>query len=241
MILSDADFDHIRGHYLEPAGAWARERIERVLEALSPRPGERILDLGCALGTFSFHCARRAAKPVGLDRDREALLKGREAAARMGDKPAPRVRGDARALPFRDGVFDAVANADFIEHVPDAEKPPIFREMHRVMKHGGRGVVYTPNRARVEWELRGERLKRALGLRREPVPAWRTYVDPDHFGLATPGEARAALVEAGFETDVRYYEFHVPLLSRIPGFDALIRPLLAARFSNRFLVRVRKP
>jgi SAM-dependent methyltransferase len=238
--LSDQAFVHLRDYYFEPRNEWARRRIERVMKAAAPRAGERVLDLGCANGTFSFHARRLGARPVGLDRDPAVLATGREAARRLGGAETPRVRGDASRLPFRDGVFDVVINADFIEHLAESVKPPIFREMRRVMKAGGRGVVYSPNRNRVAWELRGENLKRLFGLRHAAVPRWQDFVDPDHFGLTTPSATARLLRRAGFRTRTEYFEFHVPLISRLPGMNFVLRPLLAAHFANRFLVRIRR-
>lgn len=240
VSISEEQFAHIRDYYLEPKNEWARSRIERVMGAVDPKPGERVLDLGCANGTFSFHVARTGAKPVGLDLDEKALREGPEITRRYDGTATPRVRGNAIRLPFRDETFDVIINADFIEHTPAEAKPAIFREMRRVMKTGGRGVVYTPNLHRVQWELRGEQLKRSIGIRAIPVPRWQDYVDPDHYGLTTPRLTQDQLRHAGFETEMEYHEFHVPLVSRIPGAHILLAPLLSEYFANRFLIRIRR-
>lgn len=240
MTISPETLAHLRDHYFIPQSDWAKDRIARVLNAVHVQPGERVLDLGCANATFSFHTAKLGARPIGIDRDASTLGAGREAARMLGGADTPRVIGDARRLPFRDGAFDVVINADFIEHVLDEDKEPIFREMHRTMKEGGRGVVYTPNRTRVRWELAGEHLKRFLGMRRERVPSWRHYVDPDHFGLTTPALTRRRLVRAGFDTKLFYFEFCIPLLSKVSILDRLLKPFLSGWFANRFLIQISK-
>ncbi|WP_262174845.1 class I SAM-dependent methyltransferase [Haloarcula laminariae] len=53
----------------------------------------------------------------------------------------PAVLGDARSLPFDDGVFDAVVGRRFLHHVPEADRPDILRETRRVLKPGGRVVL----------------------------------------------------------------------------------------------------
>lgn len=237
---SVSDRQHIIDHYLEPKSEWARSRVARVIEAVAPSPGERVLDLGCANATFSFHTQRLGARPVGIDRDHEVLVSGREITSSFAGISTPRVQADAARLPFRHGAFDAVINADFIEHLPDETKEPIFREMFRVLREGGRGVIYTPNIRRVIWEIRGERLKKMLGIRQSPVPSWREYVDPDHFGLTDPKTTEDRLRAAGFRTRMSFFEFHIPLLSKIPGVNFILRPVFAAAFSNRFLIRITK-
>ncbi|MBX0288135.1 class I SAM-dependent methyltransferase [Halomicroarcula sp. F28] len=53
----------------------------------------------------------------------------------------PAVLGDARSLPFDDGVFDAVIGRRFLHHVPDGDRADILQEAHRVLKPGGRVVL----------------------------------------------------------------------------------------------------
>jgi SAM-dependent methyltransferase len=69
---------------------------------------------------------------------------------------------DVRRLPFRDGSFDAVYSMGTIEHFRESETA--LREIHRVLRPGGRAVVGVPNR----WDpfLRPlvARVLQALGL-----------------------------------------------------------------------------
>lgn len=53
----------------------------------------------------------------------------------------PAVLGDARSLPFDDGVFEAVIGRRFLHHVPEADRSDILREAHRVLKPGGRVIL----------------------------------------------------------------------------------------------------
>jgi SAM-dependent methyltransferase len=241
MSLSEEQLTEIRDRCFEPKGDWATSRVERVLDAARILPGERVLDLGCSSGTFSFHTLKAGANTISLDRDLITLTIGREAALIIGGIRLNSVCGDALAVPFADGFFDVVINADFIEHTPDKVKTQIFEEMFRVLKPEGRGVVYTPNLARIEWELFGEKIKRAFGVRREKVPRWQDFVDPDHFGLTTPGKTRHMLKAVGFETQALYFEHHIPLISKIPIVGGLTAGWFPSQFAGRFLIQVKKP
>src|SRR5471030_736510 len=114
MSLTEEQLTEIRDRCFEPKGEWATSRIERVLGAARIRPWERVLDLGCSSGTFSFHTLKAGANTISLDRDPITLTIGREAARIIGDVRLNSVCGDALAVPFANDFFDVVINADFI-------------------------------------------------------------------------------------------------------------------------------
>lgn len=81
-----------------------------VVLALSPRPGERILDLAAAPGGKTMHLvdlAGAGSAVVALDRHQRRLGSARRRLAAAGANPLW-VCGDGRAAPLRTGFFDAV-------------------------------------------------------------------------------------------------------------------------------------
>jgi SAM-dependent methyltransferase len=58
--------------------------------------------------------------------------------------PVPSVQGDALALPFMDDCFDLVVAGAFFHHLPGLEHQ-LLREIHRVLRSGGRLVAYDPS------------------------------------------------------------------------------------------------
>lgn len=242
--------EHVRDLYLDPSDGWGRDRIDRVLGALGPRPEDRILDLGCGNGTFAFHAARAGARAVGVDRDDGVLRRGRAAMALAGGAPRRLrlVAADVRRLPFRGRAFTKAVSADFLEHVDGATKRAALGEATRCLLPGGPAILYTPSRTRVEWEVRGERWKARLGLRpagAAPPPAsWRDVVDADHGGMPSCDELEAAARGAGLEiVETRLMEVHVPALSRVPLLGRALAALPSVRraFGNRILVVARRP
>ena len=100
----------------------------------------RVLDNGCGLGTYIQRLRPLAAEVWGLEYEKERV---REAAQRLGG-PDRLVCAAGEALPFGDGTFDLILSNEVIEHVEDDARA--CAEMVRVLRPGGRAVIFCPNR-----------------------------------------------------------------------------------------------
>ncbi|HEY3449784.1 MAG TPA: methyltransferase domain-containing protein [Myxococcales bacterium] len=111
------------------------------LELAAPKPGETLVDLGCGKGRDVLKAAGlvgSAGRAIGVDLT-EAMLE----AARKSVPPflanARFVKSDLAALDLPDAQADVVISNCTINHAPD--KAAVYREIHRVLKPGGRFVV----------------------------------------------------------------------------------------------------
>ncbi|QAY64343.1 demethylmenaquinone methyltransferase [Xylanimonas allomyrinae] len=105
-----------------------------VREAVAAAPGEKVLDLAAGTGTSSEPFELDGAHVVPSDISLGMLTVGKR---RRPDLPF--VAGDATALPFADGAFDAVTISFGLRNVVDTAGA--LREMLRVVRPGGRLVV----------------------------------------------------------------------------------------------------
>ena len=94
------------------------------------------LDLACGTGNYTAAMAARGGAWTGLDVSPTMLAQGRRAAASVNW-----LCGDAAALPFGDNRFDAVLCTLAIHHFAALDAP--FAQVHRVLRRGGRFVVFT--------------------------------------------------------------------------------------------------
>jgi demethylmenaquinone methyltransferase/2-methoxy-6-polyprenyl-1,4-benzoquinol methylase len=113
-----------------------------LVDVLAPEPGMRILDVATGTGMVAFALAARGAEVVGLDQS-EAMLGGARARLQRTPELAGRLSfmlGEAEALPFADGEFDALSFTYLLRYVDDPAAT--MRELARVIKPGGRiGMV----------------------------------------------------------------------------------------------------
>jgi ubiquinone/menaquinone biosynthesis C-methylase UbiE len=131
--------------YERMMGIWSRLAGEIFLDWLTPRSGLRWIDIGCGNGAFTELLVERCApaEVQGIDPS-----EGQLAFARA--RPAARVanfrQGDAMALPFSAGRFDAAVMALVIFFVPDPAKG--VAEMARLVCPGGTVAAYA-------WDMLG--------------------------------------------------------------------------------------
>lgn len=111
--------------------------------AVSPRPGERILDLAAGTGASSISLAKSGAEVVAADFSPGMIAEGRRrygaTAPGGGIRNLSFVEADATDLPFADGEFDAATMSFGLRNVNDPKKA--LRELLRVTKPGGRLVI----------------------------------------------------------------------------------------------------
>lgn len=124
---------------------WSDDFTEFLAETLRPRPGNRILDVGCGEGTAEVRIGRlhvSQIRLVGVDLMIERVMVARRQTAahnqRVGFATA-----DACHLPFRDGVFDSTFCVAVLQHIGDADAA--VGEFARVTSADGRVLAVEPD------------------------------------------------------------------------------------------------
>jgi ubiquinone/menaquinone biosynthesis C-methylase UbiE len=151
--------------YEQTMGIWSRFAGEIFLDWLAPLPGLRWIDVGCGNGAFTQLLVERCApaEVQGIDPSEGQLAFAR---ARSTSRVAEFRQGDAMALPFPAGRFDAAVMALVIIFVPEPAKG--IAELARVVRPGGTVATYM-------WDMLGG------GFPLDPV-----LVEMRAMGLAPP-------------------------------------------------------
>jgi demethylmenaquinone methyltransferase/2-methoxy-6-polyprenyl-1,4-benzoquinol methylase len=105
-----------------------------VVNAVDPRPGERVLDLAAGTGTSSAPMAKPGVLVVPCDFSLGMVARGKRLRPELSF-----VAGDALRLPFADASFDAVTVSFGLRNVVDVDAG--LAELLRVTRPGGRVVV----------------------------------------------------------------------------------------------------
>jgi len=116
------------------------------IDGTNLQPGETVIDLGSGGGIDCFFSAQhvgQSGKVIGIDMTDDMLAKARANLASLRSKAGPLDysnvefrRGNIEALPVEDASVDVIISNCVINLAPD--KQPVFQEMWRVLKPGGR-------------------------------------------------------------------------------------------------------
>ena len=122
-----------------PKGAYLGEGSGAPVRHLGLKPGEVVVDLGSGAGMDTFLAANAvgaAGRVHGFDLTPDMLERAHANAAAGGYKNVSFERTDIEKLPLPDGAADAAISNCVINLTPD--KAAVYREIHRVLKPGGR-------------------------------------------------------------------------------------------------------
>jgi arsenite methyltransferase len=193
-----------------------------LIQALGPKAGERVLDVGCGTGRLGEYVAGLVGpegEVVGVD----PLPLRIELAARKNPRFTAQVGRAEDLSSFGDATFDVVYANSVFHWV--ADKPKALEEALRVLKPGGRIGVNSAD---------GDRAHQSAGLVREAVleEGLSDVAAANGFGTnfrVTGPELRRLLVQAGFEdAAVTPHTF----VDDLTGVDDLITWSTSSSFGN---------
>jgi SAM-dependent methyltransferase len=180
-------WERAAARYPATFGRVTADFVEALLDAARVAAGDRVLDIACGPGPAAASAARRGARGIGIDFAGPMLEK-----ARALHPGLPLVAGDAEALPFAAGAFDAVVANFGIHHAADPVRA--LKEARRVLRPGGR-IAFT-SWADPEENLAWKLLFGAIAAAGEKVAL---TAPPSGGGLKNARDALAALTSAGFD------------------------------------------
>ncbi len=158
--------------------------FREIITILSPKKGERILDVGCGTGEFCYFLKKKyEVVPEGIDVNEKAL--------KIASSNYPDISFKNVKLKDMDkDIYDAVTMIEVVEHLPRTLNT--LRSIKRLLKKEGRIVVSTPNR----WAF--------LHKIKSAITGYDYLYDPLHIQLFNQKNLASLFLKAGFNVDKVY-------------------------------------
>jgi SAM-dependent methyltransferase len=182
---------------------------ERAMAALAPRPGERVVDVGCGCGGTSLALAQRvgaSGSVLGVDVSEPMLGRARERAAAEGLANVRFVAGDAQTHAFAPGSVDALFSRFGVMFFVDPTAA--FANLRTVLQPDGRlAFICWQELPANPWMMTMlMALASVVPLPPPPAPG-----APGPFSLGDESRVRSTLDGAGFH-DVRFEAFETEVI-----------------------------
>jgi ubiquinone/menaquinone biosynthesis C-methylase UbiE len=132
--------------------------------------GQRLLEVGCGIGTDLVRFATGGARVTGIDLAQTAIDLARKNFELNGLAAEELRVANGEALPFADNCFDVVYGHGVIQYTANAAR--LIAECHRVLKPGGTGIFMVYNR--VSW-LNAMSKVMKVALEHEDAPVLKKY------------------------------------------------------------------
>lgn len=145
-------FDRVEAH------RYGKEWHIPLAADFSSTRGLKVLEIGCGLGTDGAQFAKAGADYTGIDLTEASIELAKKRFELAGLKGEFRV-SDAENLDFADETFDVVYSHGVLHHTPDTAKA--VREIHRILKPGGRAMVMLYHRGSYNYRIGIRVLRRA--------------------------------------------------------------------------------
>jgi SAM-dependent methyltransferase len=141
-------YDRYRGLSASTIEHW----LEKLIQAGGVTSASKVLDIGCGTGRLAIPLKEATGAEVfGLDISAEML---EQAKSKRGAEALHWILGDAQALPFPEGSFDFTLMCLVLHHI--ADKACAISEMYRVLRPGGRGLIWTISHRQIKDSLLNE-------------------------------------------------------------------------------------
>jgi ubiquinone/menaquinone biosynthesis C-methylase UbiE len=140
----DAEVEKYDDIFKNKAGKhFIKTKMVKAISFKNINPEQKILEIGCATGIFSFEYEKLGIYLTSIDLSSENIKFANLKKRRFNSKINFRV-GDTERLEFNNDTFDGIISFSTLRYVPNIKKA--LSEIYRVLKPGGYVILDFPNK-----------------------------------------------------------------------------------------------
>ena len=193
--------------------------LNKVIDIIKSEKRGRVLDLGCARGSYSIKIKEMGYDVVAADAHSDFLYK---------DEIEFRLCDATKKLPFPNDSFDYVLLVELVEHL----RNPYFlmNEINRILRKGGKVILSTPNILNIKSRMRFL-TEGSYDYYREPpldqIRQLKENIYQLHIFPCRYHELEFLLSDCGFEIDSLFTSLYESL------FLSFLKPLIKFQLLNK--------
>ena len=126
-------------------GDYSSYCLKNIFSIYTPKSGERILDIGCGWGTVNLWLQKHGFDVFSIDYSEKSIEYCRKSAREQGFDASRFLVRNGMKTGFKNNSFDVVYLADIVEHLYRKIYLKVIKEVFRVLKPGGKLIIYAPN------------------------------------------------------------------------------------------------
>ncbi len=211
-------FENLKNVFLNLNSRFQKYRIKNVLAIYNPGVDEIVMDIGCGWGTFVFILAGKVKKMIGLDISEKSIELCRNIAEEKGIEGIELICADAAQTGFPDNSIDVIICADLVEHLYPDIYLGIVKEVYRILRPGGKFIIWTPHRGHFIEILRNNNIILKKHLPHVDYKSMKTIED--------------SLTEKGFKIiKTEYRCSHLPVLNILERIFQSFIPIMRRRIA----------
>lgn len=198
--------------------SFQKYRITNVLRLYKPKKNEKLLDLGCGWGTFCFILASQCKQLVGIDFSKKSIDLCNKELKKSNYKNIRFIKADAKKTGLATESFDVIIAADLFEHLYPKDSDKVITECSRVLKKGGKLVIWTPHRGHILEILKNHNIILKKDISHVSYKSMKYFIQTLH--------------KNGFRIKKMYYvESHLPVFHLLERLLLRYLPLLRRRIA----------
>jgi ubiquinone/menaquinone biosynthesis C-methylase UbiE len=124
-------------------------RVEKVFQIYTPKKDEIVVDLGCGWGTFCFAAAPLCREVIGVDFSQKSIVLCQDYLSKFKLDNVRFIVAPAQDTKLSANFCDLIICADLIEHLYPEDFLQVIIECRRLLKPGGKLIIWTPHRGHI--------------------------------------------------------------------------------------------